>query len=85
MRLSRFSDLLLIRALVAIFFFALGLGPLPAQITPPPLDGKIAIKAGRMLDVRTGAVVADVVVLAEKDRIVSVGKTAPADATVIED
>ena len=72
------------KTLLIFALVALGSAQLPAQVTPPPLDGKIAIKAGRMLDVRTGSVATDVVILVEKDRIVSVGKIAPADATVID-
>ncbi len=37
-----------------------------------------------MLDVKTGSVASNVVILVEKDRIVSVGKTAPPDASVID-
>ncbi len=37
-----------------------------------------------MLDVRTGSVATNVVILVEKERIVSVGNVAPADATVID-
>lgn len=72
------------KTLVVIFLFALVLGQLVAEVTPPPLTGKIAIKAGRMLDVLTGSVATKVVIIVEKDRIVSVGKTVPADATVID-
>ena len=36
-----------------------------------------------MLDVQTGSVATKVVIIVEKDRIVSVGKTVPADAIVI--
>ena len=72
------------KTFAVIFLFALFFGHLVAEVTPPPLSGKIAIKAGRMLDVLTGSVATDVVILVEKDRIVSVGKTAPADATVID-
>jgi imidazolonepropionase-like amidohydrolase len=60
------------------------LNQLMAQVTPPPLFGKVAIKAGRMLDVKTGSVANGVVILVEKDRIVSIGKAVPTDATVID-
>ena len=72
------------KILFGLFLFFLVLNPLAADIVPPPLNGKIAIKAGRMLDVRTGSVLTDVVILVENDRIMSVGKIAPADASVID-
>lgn len=74
----------MLRTLVVITLLALGLNSVSSQVTSPPLGGKIAIKAGRMLDVRTGSVATNVVILVEKDRIVGVGKTAPSDATVID-
>jgi imidazolonepropionase-like amidohydrolase len=67
-----------------LFLLSFFLNQLMAQVTPPPLSGKVAIKAGRMLDVKTGSVASGVVILVEKDRIVSVGKTVPTDAAVID-
>jgi len=74
----------MIKALVTIFLFVLGLNPVQAHVAPPPARGKVAIKAGRMLDVRTGAVAANVFIVVDKDRIASVGTTAPADMGVID-
>ena len=72
------------RKIFALLLFSFCLSRLMADVTPPPLPGKIAIKAGRMLDAKTGSVATGVVILVEKDRIVSVGKAAPTDATVID-
>ena len=74
----------MIRSLVVIFLFALGLNRLPAQVTPPPENGKVTIKAGRMLDVRTGTVATNVFIVVAQDRIESVGNTAPANVPVID-
>jgi imidazolonepropionase-like amidohydrolase len=67
-----------------LFLFSFLLNQLMAEVTPPPLAGKIAIKAGRLFDVKTGSVATDMVILVEKDRIVSIGKMMPADAAVID-
>jgi imidazolonepropionase-like amidohydrolase len=69
---------------------ALGLGPfaLAQQATPAagkqPEVKRFAIKAGRLLDVRTGKITPDAVVLVEGDRIVSVGGALPAGVSVID-
>ncbi len=54
-----------------------------AQQTAPRL---VAIKAGRLLDVRTGAVINNAVILVENDRITAAGAnvSVPANATVID-
>jgi len=72
------------RKTFVLFLFSFFLNQLMAEVTPAQLSGKIAIKAGRMLDVKTGSVATGVVILVEKDRIVSVGKIAPTDATVLD-
>jgi len=72
------------KAFIALPLFSFFLTQLPAQVTPPALSGRVAIKAGRMLDVKTGSVATGVVILVERDRIVSVGKTVPTDAAVID-
>ena len=74
----------MIKTLLVISLLALGLNPLQAHVAPPPLHGKVAIKAGRMLDVRTGIVATNVFILVDRDRILSVGTTAPADVSVID-
>ncbi len=45
---------------------------------------RVAIKAGRLLDVRTGAVATNRVILVEGERIVSVGAEAPAGVRVLD-
>lgn len=52
--------------------------------SPSPAPGRIAIKAGRLLDVRSGSIAQNVIIVVEGERIVSVGNTAPTDATVID-
>ncbi len=55
----------------------------PASVVPP---ARIAVHAARLLDVETGRVVADPLVLVEGDKVVSVtaGGSAPAGMQVIE-
>ncbi len=55
--------------------------PAPAQQKPP---ARVAIKAGKLLDVRTGQYATNVVIVVEGERIVSVGSTAPAGVPVID-
>src|SRR5678809_166651 len=47
-------------------------------------DTLIAVKAARLLDVRTGAYVSNPVVVVRGDRVEGVGRNAPAGATVID-
>jgi imidazolonepropionase-like amidohydrolase len=47
-------------------------------------DGLIAVKAARLLDVRTGAYVSNAVVVVRGDRVESVGTSVPPGATVID-
>jgi len=54
--------------------------PAPGQQQPR----RVAIKAGRLLDVRSGRVTPDVVILVEGDRIADVGSAAPAGVPVID-
>src|SRR5436190_2026419 len=57
----------------------------PAQQPPPaPASTRVAIKAGRLLDVRTGKVATNVYIVIEKDRIVSLSRSAPAGVSVID-
>src|SRR5690242_21199409 len=53
----------------------------PAAARPA---ARIAIRAGRLLDVRTGNYASNVYILVEGDRIASVGATAPAGASIID-
>src|SRR5438128_12032235 len=49
-----------------------------------PAPTRVAIRAGRLLDVRTGRVASDVVILIEDDRIASVGGAVPSGMRVID-
>jgi len=56
--------------------------PAPTATTQPPR--RVAVKAGRLLDVRTGNATSDVVILVEGDRIAAVGGAAPAGVPVVD-
>src|SRR5947208_5108960 len=61
--------------------------PLDAQTpspSPSPSPSPIAIKAGRLLDVKTGKIEKDVFILIENHRIKSIGSEAPAGLGVID-
>ena len=80
----------LIRKALAIAILALGSGTFLRAQQSLPVTGKqtelkrTVIKAGRLLDVRTGRITPDVVVLVEGDRIVSVGGAPPAGVSLID-
>ena len=80
----------LVRSALIFAVLAVGLVPFALAQQPAPAAGKqqelkkVAIKAGRLLDVRTGKVATDVVVLVEGDRIASVGGAVPAGVPVID-
>lgn len=80
----------LIRSALVFAVLAVGVEPFALAQQPTPAAGKqqelkkVAIKAGRLLDVRTGKVATDVVVLVEGDRIASVGGPVPAGVPVID-
>ena len=79
-----------IRSALVFAVLAVGLVPTALAQQSAPTAGKqqevkkVAIKAGRLLDVRTGKVATDVVVLVEGDRIASVGGAVPAGVPVID-
>jgi len=50
----------------------------------PKAAKRVAIKAGRLLDVRSGRTTPDAVIVVEGDRIASVGATAPSGVPVID-
>jgi len=50
----------------------------------PQAAGRLAIRAGRLLDVRTGSSAADVVIVVEAGRIASVGGAAPAGVPLVD-
>ncbi len=59
---------------------------LSAMIAPAPGVGQsMAVRASRMLDMETGAILRDVVVVIEGERIVSVGQVAPPDGANLMD
>ena len=76
------------RTLSLLLVFLLAVALIPAQSTPARVT--LLIKAGRLLDVRTGRVLTDQAILIEGERIKEVGATAtvarhaPADARVID-
>jgi imidazolonepropionase-like amidohydrolase len=70
---------ILLLVLVHIVFAQLA----PAgQAKQPPV--RVAIKAGKLLDVRTGEYASNVVILVADERIVSVGSAAPTDVPLID-
>jgi imidazolonepropionase-like amidohydrolase len=78
-----------VRPVLAFAVLVVGLaGPARAQpATPAPEQRqprRLAVKAGKLLDVRTGAVTRDVTIVIEDERIAAVGDTAPAGVPVID-
>ncbi len=57
---------------------------LAPAFTLPAQERAIAVKAARLLDVKSGAYVADPVVVVRGDRIESVGTRVPPDATAVD-
>ena len=55
-----------------------------AQSRPSSETSRVAIRAGRLLDVRTGKTAVNVFILIESDRIVSIGESAPPGAEIID-
>ncbi len=60
---------------------ALGQAPAAAAAAKP---ARVAIRAGRLLDVRTGKVTNDAVIVVEGDKIASIGSSAPEGVPVID-
>jgi len=54
------------------------------QPQPSSAPARMAIKAGRLLDIRTGQVTTNVFILIEKDKIVSLSNSAPAVVPIID-
>ena len=69
-------------ALVALALLA-GTGT-PAPPDAPRAPRRLALKAGALLDVRTGAVAGHAVIVVEGDRIASVGASVPAGVPIID-
>lgn len=79
-----------VRNALVLGVLAVSLGSFALAQQATPAAGKqqelkrVAIKAGRLLDVRTGKGATDVVVLVEGDRIAGVGGAVPAGVPVID-
>ena len=52
--------------------------------SPSPTPPRVALKAGRLLDVKTSQIATNVFILVENHRITSVGSEAPAGVPVID-
>ena len=52
--------------------------------SPSPTPPRVALKAGRLLDVKTGRIATNVFIFVENHRITSVGPEAPAGVPVID-
>ena len=63
---------------------ALGTVSADRAAAQPGAGGRQAIKAGKLLDVRTGTFRSNVFVIVERDRIVSVGASAPPGVPVVD-
>ncbi len=64
-------------------FLAVGF-PFTIAAQMPQASAPVVVRAARMLDVRAGRLVNDAVVVIQGDRIIQVGGTPPAGATVID-
>jgi len=71
-------------AVIGILFCEIGTGQ--AQEKEKAAAKRIAVRAGRLIDVKSGTAIASALILVENDRIVAVsaGGTAPADVEVID-
>jgi imidazolonepropionase-like amidohydrolase len=56
----------------------------PAWAQQPAASTTLAIRAGRLIDVRTGKVTQNAYIIVEKDRIARIADSSPAGATVID-
>ena len=72
----------MVRALVLVFVGAAL--ALAQQSQPPSAPQRVVVRAARLLDVRSGQIIANPVVVIEGDRIVSVGGQVPQGARVID-
>jgi imidazolonepropionase-like amidohydrolase len=71
-------------AAVVVVLGSSALGQQAAPATGKQQPRRVALRAGRLLDVRTGEVTPDVVILVEGDRIASVGGAVPAGVPLID-
>ena len=71
--------------LFSIFLFSSGQSPARGQTpSPTPSPSPVVIKAGKLLDARTGKISPNVFILVENHRIKSVGQDAPTGVPVID-
>jgi imidazolonepropionase-like amidohydrolase len=79
-----------LRNVLLLLFLVAGFGSLAVAQQPAPSPAqqrelrRVAIKAGRLLDVKAGTVASDVVIVVEGDRIASVGGAAPTGVPLID-
>jgi len=68
-----------------VTLFVVGLGSVVAQTPAAPAPKRVVVRAGRLLDVKTGKTLTDQAILIENDRIVSVGPAAsiPGGVTIV--
>jgi imidazolonepropionase-like amidohydrolase len=71
-------------AAVAVCLAALASAQQPPQTQEKPQPRRVAVRAGSLLDVRTGKATPDVTILIEGDRITSVGGAIPEGVSVID-
>jgi len=68
-----------------VTLFVVGLGSVVAQTPAAPAPKRVVVRAGRLLDVKTGKTLTDQAILIENDKIVSVGPAAsiPGGVTIV--
>ena len=69
--------------LLALLGLANSIAQTPSP-SPSPTPPRVALKAGRLLDVKTGRIATNVFIFVENHRITSVGPDAPAGVPVID-
>ncbi len=72
------------KGLISAVFAAIAFGAALAPAAEPPAKPPVAIRAGRLLDVKSGRYIGHPVIVVVGDRIESVGTAVPAGATVID-
>lgn len=79
----KFKNLFIVLSLLSLhlLIFPRAVAQTPS---PSPSPSPVALKAGRLLDVRTGKVTSDVYVTIENHRIKSIGTTPPEGMQIID-
>ena len=79
----KFKSLVIVLSLLSLhlLIFPRAVAQTPS---PSPSPSPVALKAGRLLDVRTGKVTSDVYVTIENHRIKSIGATPPQGVQIID-